>query len=430
MGYFYDGVNTLYWYNDADPTGGHTAGNPHTASEMVSSPVFSPYFTAFGPAYLCTKIMQAGDGVAGHVAPTTFQAVSREIIFVGGGNVTTALANQAGVIWKLGTKVGSGAAVAGRDGPCFAITGNFLIRGQVLAYGSMFIGGTGSFFPYDGSVADSEAIDCDFDFSAATPAAFGASGVVYFKTFANNRMSRNSAASVASSLFANDVFGNVVTHTGATTDYYLRSNASLMRFKGLEFRGEAVAANAVLGFGTPQNWFLVEPKWPAGEQRKFFFSQSSTQLVNGKQHCEYWTLDCVVLGSAGEPLASIPVKFTDNQGVQFDVDTDSAGRIAYGTSWSPTYPLTGNYVVVDDFGNWEYPGGTPSDYSRRYRGPFLLEFNSGSRRNPTYPTRRALFDWPYTGTSRKLGQYQPLRLVVNLASIGGSPAEWIECMVP
>lgn len=428
MGYFYDGVSTLFFYDDNDATGGHTAGQPHSLAEGVLSPAWSPFLTAAAGVYRSDKAIRAGDNIAGHVNTTTFLSNSGESLYFTSGALTTGAPNAAGVRWRLGIKVGSGEGAFGTAGLFVVGAGNCSLQGDILMFGCAVRASAWSLLPFDSGVAQSEASGNLFVLS--TSSAIGSVGVRNLTEFQNNTIINISGSiQIIGTVFVTNASGNRLVH-GLANTYGINTTPSQMKIVRVSFFGVGPAvAEIAAAAGVPANWFIAEPTWnPVAEYRHYYFVYSANQLANGLQHFEFAPLHTEVCDIAGHAVAGIPVKLTDTVTgqVQADTLTDALGDISFGSSFVVGQPLTPNRVIVADVGNWEFPANT--DYSWRYRGPFLIEFNTGPGRNMAYPVKRLLFDWPYSGSARRAGQLRPVVVPVNLGSPGGTPPDWEECV--
>lgn len=436
MGYYYNGSNTIYCYDDNDGTPGHTGGGgspyPHTLEEGLNSAAWSPYLTNPGVLYfLATKNVSNGHPTAGNANATTLKMDLGQLLIISGGALTSGVAsNAAGIYWQLGKRVGSGESLAGTHGPHVYATGTSILRGNFAIYGSDFRGLGIQFLPDDVDLFVNEICGNSFDASALI--ILGLNPTQSINELRNNRFSSRGAVGMCSNVNVRQSSGNLFIQSGTTYTSFFPMAGSGRRLVYPILSGEVSSGTDYAHFsntGVQQQWFMVGPTWP-NEQRKYRFGHNSLQLTNNLQSRHYEKLDVLVVESAGVPLSGIPVWFTDALGSkQVDVLTDGMGGIAFGSDYVVGATLAGNHVIVEEFGNWEF--ADLSDYSRRYRGPFLLEVNAGPDANPNYASRRILFDWPYTGTSRKLGQYHPVRIVVNLdvPEVQG-PGEYARSMVP
>jgi hypothetical protein len=426
MGYYYGG-GTCYWYDDATGTPDHASpplplmpSYPHTLAEGVLSAAWSPYLTNPYPGvFVCTKPLRAGDAVLGHVATTTLESHLGEILVMNpAGSITSGAQNQAGLRWQLGTKVGQGEAVGGVLGLVVRRATTISIFGDFQVYGCSFeTTSAQAFVPWDSITSPTcelvgNTLRAGSVITVGTPA--NPVNLCAYNDFVNASGSPYAVWAVASS------FGNRFDASSLTLQAFFRAVAAGLRIVRSSFAWDDNANRRyVLGSsGIPYNWFVVEPTWPVPEIRHYQYDYNANQLAFGGQHFEMWGLHAEVMDAFGNVVSGIPVTLTDTVTgqVQADTVTDALGDISFGNDFDVGYPLAGNYVIVADVGNWQYPGAT--DFSFRYRGPFLLEVNAGPLANPAYGSVSMLYHWPYTGSSRKNGQMHPIRMPITLPAPG------------
>lgn len=432
MGYYYDGVSILYFYDDNDPTGGHTAGQPHTLAEGVLSAAWAAFLTTpINGIYQCAKTIRAGDNVAGHVNQTTFQATIGEGIYFTAGSLISGAPNAAGLRWRLGNKLLSGEQMYGYLGLTVMKAGACSLQGDIQIFGCQVQATSFSLVPFDSTAADSEGAGNRFSLNQA--ASVGVSISRFFKSWYNNSNLNVGSTTVLAALFVEGSSGHRIVSSGVNWPSLINSAITGQRIVKVQFIAQASTvpgAAQVTSVAVPANWFVLEPSWIQPEFRKYKFGYNGLQLALGNQHFECWGLHTAVVDdSSGLPLSGIPVTVIDSIG-QVQVNgalTGSDGDIAFGQDFVPGQPVTGNYLIIEDVGNWEYAAA--EDYSRRYRGPFYVLINAGPFASPLYQSYSAVIDWPYSGSSRKLGQYSGVHLPVRLLAVGGIVSSWIKCEV-
>jgi len=436
VGYYYDGATTLYWNDDEDPTGGHTGtpGNPqpHTlpGGLAVGSPWIGFLTNPVGSVYQTTKSLRAGNNSGVNVKQTTFQSTIGEALYFTAGQITTAVPNIPGVRWRIGTVIGTGDGRYGVSGLSIFKAGGCALQGDIQIHGCSIQATSFALIPFDSTAVDNEAVGNRFVLNNSAGAGVATNRA--FKTWIRNTHLNVGNQNPINSIFVVDSLGHRISSSGTLWPSLVNSAASATRIVRVEFlAAPSTSPNAsqIKSPTNPSSWFIVEPTWITPEFRKYNFAQNALQLSQGLQHFECWGFHTMVANDdTGDPISGVPVKMVDSVGkVQVDTTTDANGDITFGQAFVPLEPVSGNYAIVADVGNWQYPAA--NDFSFRYRGPFYLQVNTGPLANPNYYPWSMVLDWPYEGTDRKTGQMTSLRIPVRLIPVAGLVSQWTKCEV-
>jgi len=406
MGYSWTGTQ-IRIYDDGDATGGHSAGNPHTAAEMAASSDVNVAanwlaYTSNKPAYrgLATVLVGSSTGGTNNTTWTDSNA-----IFSWDSGKTMSMPGTGGtnVFINWGNKVGSGSIATGRNGVAAYFGTTTTLLGRLMLYGCSFES-TGALNMRGDSSSEYIDLICG---STQT----GATGTIGFGT----------SSSQTGTLYNVDLWGNV---SGATNGLVNSMNPLLcqrLTIGGNSFGSEFKLAGQlnlslkdVILFGTPstsdfiltgaapQSWDLVRPIWSGAT--RFLFSGGTITPGNVR---ERWLFDTRVVDLNGDPVAGVLIKLTDALGnVQVNDVTDSSGSVNFGSG------ITQNAVIVRD----HYT--TAGVYAVRDRSPFLMEVNGGQQ--------RYRFSWPTDAT----GAFMDFGDAIPLQYAAGGPTTWNERVAP
>lgn len=146
MGIFQPGGagTEIYIYDDADATGGHAAGSPHTWAEINAAfPVDFPIlqtaagatFSASHRQYLPNVTTRIGHPASGNSNATSLVDATGADIFCIGTRLQFTAFNGATTTFTLGTKIGTGVRMSGKNGGTIHQSGALVFRGNVGLYG-------------------------------------------------------------------------------------------------------------------------------------------------------------------------------------------------------------------------------------------------------------------------------------------------------
>lgn len=432
--------NPLYVYDDANGTNHPAAPNPHTWAEINAAfPLEFPIlqspagavFSAGRVQYLCGVDLTFGD-LFGGANVTTIQAgmgsapyADSVDIFSPAGTAgqtrlrfTVAIsASQTNMF--LGTPIGSGAKMCGKNGCSIIAIGQLRFRCTLGLYGCYINSSNSIQFLNLGSIYQEIAGCHIFCGTSATILGTADGGPL---TFWNTTITSASTTTPFSSIQTADGAG-VILGCSAPQRFYT-SGSPLRKFTKMTLSGAPSITDLNISNGNP-NYELTD----------FEFSDTPgipriTGLFTGAANFgvhEYWSLDTKVVDSNGNSLVGIPVYATnDVEGTVLDTTTQGDGNIVF--TFNPTGKQ--NVLPVRD---WYNNGTGVVTRDRTYTITINGYPSNFFDPNPNYVTRQYKFKWPgidLYGSSFQAngGSFKPIDDIVMLPN--GHPVsnpEWTEC---
>ena len=437
MGWFQPGGagTAIYCYDDADATGGHAAGSPHTWLECNTTfPVDFPRlqsaagatYSATNRQYLPAVLVTIGHPTAGNTAATSFVDATDADLFVIGSRLAFTTANATTTSFTMGTKIGTGERMSGKNGGSIHMSANLIFRGTVNLYGTaidstvqiQFLNGTGLSMTVAGCILQAGS---SFVLGNSTGTAL---------ELCNNSLVSAGTGNIITASFVTSGGGNILACTAPGS--FLSSAASNVVLGDIQLSGAPTVADLRCSTQTPF-WTLNNIRWSdtPGVPRIAF---SGGIVLPQDGVADFRSYDVKVVDPTGNSVSGIPVYMTsDVDGAVLDGVTDEDGNVVF------TWPATGatNVLPVRDY----YDSvGSVSNLDERDR-VYLAEINgfSGSTA-PTqgFGTKFITFEWPGrdrlgTGYSPDGGSFQKVLDVIQLDY--GTPSHavstsWIERTVP
>jgi len=408
MGYTFIGGTTVQIYDDADVTGGHTAGNPHSLAEMAAStdPNVAASVLDSGFNYKTYRILQNvrhGSNTGGQTNTTTWTDTDAVINFDNSKTLSYGTVGGSANVTNWGTKVGAGNKASGRNGVTAYFGLATTIRGNFNFYGCELIQGTGT---------------AAFQFLPASGGGNIVNSIIGHRgTGTTATIALGSAAAVLNNAYNVDLWGNInsanfglVTGINCTTaerisiainaaGYFIRSSQSTMAVKDLLFFGTPSVADMVCTGSSGITWTLVDMGW-SGNAPKFGNMTTAAGNIT-----EYRSGDVKAGDGNGLDSSGVAAKLTDAlTNVIFNTTTDAMGRVSFGSG------LTMNAVPVLD----HY--GTAANYLTRPRSPFLMEAGA----------QRYYFNWPTDAN----GNFEDMADVIPSRGAAGNPTTYVERVAP
>lgn len=415
MGIFRPGGanTTVYIYDDADATGGHAAGSPHTFAEIAAA--FPGEFASLGtnaPSYRGLQTLQIGDTGVG-TATTTLADTNSIVIWDNTKTLATRATQTTSWFLNLGTKVGTGNEASGKSGPVLVFGAATTLRGNLACYGCTFNTTSGALSQTGVSGTTQDIQNCLFQSSVTGVAPFIPQSLATTCVYYNVDISHSTTSQVMASFICTAAERITVCATAPTT--FLQTAIGQLAAKDLKMVGTPSTSDIRWSAVGPSNWQLVRPIF-TGLAPKFSGASASGPLL-AQATWEYWLWDVKIVDGSGAGIVNIPVKLTDAIGeVQVDTVSDSAGEIDFGSG------ITNKAVKVMD----HYMVGLT--YTQRHRSPFLIEINTGAGALVGYPSRRYYFNWPGTeSVTTSSGAFEDVNDIINLEDPSGAGGtNWTE----
>jgi len=387
------GVGTpVYIYDDNNAAGGHVAGQPHTFAEIAAAfPLeFAPMQSAAGATfsgthfqYLCVVVCTIGHPTAGNANVTTLTDTSGADIFSPSGRLQWSSANAATVYTNLGTKIGTGERMSGKNGCTIHQSGAQIFRGTVNMYGCFvdslasviqFLNGTGSGMEFGACI-----------FHTSSGYVIGNSTSVNLG-FYNSSLLYSGAGSAATSIAMNEAVNTVL---GATAPVSFFQSASANRaINGLVFSGASTVAD-VRPTGTNPNWEMTNVTWSdtPGIPRVAGSLAGWASLPEDGVH-EYFFYDTKVVDQNGDPVAGIPVFISNDVELPGVVNTQTLadGNIVF--TWNPTGH--DNVLIARD----HYATGTDTLTRDRLYTVTVNGYGGAFPPSQLHQTVTFTFEWP------------------------------------
>lgn len=325
---------------------------------------------------------------------------------------------------EFGTRIASQDGVSGRDGVDIVVaSGNVVIRGQMLFYGSEIFSETGTVQLLDsGASGFSEIAGCIM----RTNSSF---------VIGNNTASPS--LDIFNSTFASSTVTNMVT-TMAVRDSdnfvlaavspqsFIATGAASLRLKGGVLVGSPTTADLIWnGAGAGGGWIISDTQFSETLGKPRFAGGFGVPVLAAPTK-ETWTFNVKVTNGAGLPIIDVPVRLdSDIDGTVVDTKTFGDGDIGFTNGALGV----GNAVLTRDHYN------PSSVYTVRDR-TFTLYVNQAGGTFPAvagYGGRTIVFQWPGKDTYRGAyqlngGTFQKIFMPVMLGPPGsGTPNVWREC---
>jgi len=345
MGFFQPGgANTqVFIYDDADATGGHAAGSPHTIAELnafdalVCSKLQDPAGNTFSGArtqYLLTKNVQLGRSAVGQ---NLTSLVDKDLdLFVKSGNFTFDSNSTSTITFIMGTKVGLSPHFAGVRGCGLNFASTPIFRGTVGLYGCM-IEAVGSIQFANTGAAYQELAGCLC--LATAPYILGNSANFrYYHTVFTYPGTGNMVTSALVDTGHDSVLA------GAAPGAFIASAAPSRSFRGLDLAGVPTVADLVMNPGA-QKWVADEINFSNQAPKRV--SINTNGLGNGLRYV--WRFDTKVVDQNGNPLQAVPIQLsTDVDGLILDTQTGLDGNVVFNADPLGSV-LTNRLVVREDY---------------------------------------------------------------------------------
>jgi len=340
---------------------------------------------------------------------------SNSDVFVVGARLAFTTANAATTSFTLGTQIGTGERMSGKNGGSIHMTANLVFRGTVSLFGTaldstlaiQFLNGTGSGMTVAG---------CGLQFS--TLLLGNSSGVTM--ALWNTNLKSIGTGNLITSVFVTAGGGNTLACTAPNS--FLSSANSNLILGDIILSGTPVTSDLRTTTSTP-NWALNNIRWSdtTGVPR---ISTTAAPLLVGDAIQDFRTFDVKVVDSDGNSLSGIPIYIeSDVDGAILDDSTDADGNVSF------TWNVTGvaNVLPVRDY--YFDSGGNPLVRDR----VFTIEINGHSATvdpNSAYKVKSIVFEWPGrdrlgTGYSADGGSFQKVLDIVQLED--AIPTGWVEC---
>jgi hypothetical protein len=433
VGWFQPGGagTAIYCYDDADATGGHAAGQPHTWAECNTAfPVDFPrmqsaagaFYAGAPRQYLPAVLVTIGNpAVAGNT--TTFVDTSDSSVYVSGARLAFTTANPASTSFTLGTKIGTGTRMTGKNGGAIYMSANLVFRGTVSLYGTtahstlnlQFINGSGT---------SMEIAGCSLQ--AGSGYVLGNSSGVALRVY-NCNLASTTTGPIVTATFVTEGANNLLGCTAPGS--FLQSSASNLLVGSMILSGAPTVADMRVNTAAP-GWNLNNVSWSDTPGMPRFSHSGAVAVADAVR--EFWDFDTKVVDPNGNAMSGIPVYITnDIDGAILDAVTGPDGAVVF------TWPPTGVANVLPVRDHYTDAGANPLQRDRLY----LLEVNgfSGSTA-PTqgYGTQFITFEWPGrdrfgTGYQTNGGSFTHVHDIIQLEyghPTTGTHTPWIERVAP
>lgn len=433
MGYFSAGPGTaITIYDDNDATGGHVAGTYHTPDELFAydPTVWTRLQSPAGVQFSATRFQYLlqlanttiGSPVAGNINLTTLE-LKRCDIYVPAGRLVFTAANSA--LYQqlfMGTKIGTGAKTAGKDGASIHMGSQINFRCTLAMYDSYLTSlGTGQVLFNNSGSTYQEIGGCTLSYNGLGGLGTAAFGPL---TIYNTTMSSRTVGSDMSGSCILSDSDNLLMACDAPRSFISTASPSTAVTK-ITFNGTPTQGDVrTIGFG----WKLNNVTWSDNAPRVYFLGDVA--LANA--HLEYMSFDVKVVDHLGNSLQAIPIQmWSDIEPYPGFLQTQTGfdGNIVYT---SPNTSLA-NPVLV----RRHYSTSSPTDMVEDRVFTLLVNGYDGLfPPNPNYITRLIVFEWPgrdRLGTSGYVtdgGTFANVKMPINLRP--GSPSRdplWTECQI-
>jgi len=372
-------------------------------------------------------LVTIGHPTAGNTAATSFVDATDADLFVIGARLAFTTANATTTSFTMGTKIGTGERMSGKNGGSIHMSANLVFRGTVALYGTaidstlqiQFLNGTGLSHTIAGCVLQ---VGSSFVLGNSTGTAL---------EMWNNSLVSTGSGNIITASFVSGGGGNVIACTSPAA--FLLSGSPNLVLGNAILSGAPTVSDLRTSTQIP-NWALNNVRWSDTPGIPRIVFQGGEVLVSDAIQ-EFRSFDTKVVDPNGNPLSGIPVYMTsDVEAAILDDVTDADGNIVF--IWNPT--STPNVLPVrDHYCDANTPLGNPFVRDRVY----LLEVNGYSGSNTPvqgYGTKFVTFEWPGrdrlgTGYQVDGGSFESMLDVVQLDY--GTPSHavatsWIERTVP
>lgn len=435
MGIFASGAD-CYIYDDNVNGGGtdpHVPGTPHTWAEINAAfPAIlirmdggGNFFSATHNQYLIPNgggTVFLGHPTAGNSNPTSLVDATGADIFSVGTRLQFPAANVGSQTVILGTAIGTGRNMGGKNGGTIHQSGALIFRGTVGLYGCHIetVAGANAIQFINGSSSYQEVAGCTGMATGSYVLGNAASGPLRMY---NSMFASSTAGNVITSADINDSSGLIIAAT-SPAGFFASSNASRnltrVRFTGAVTIGDV----RVTGAGAT-NWNLTDVQFSEtpGKPRVAF----AAVMTAADGPTDFRQYETKVVDEDGNSLAGIPVQVSsDIDGAILDSVTDQDGNVVF--SWPPTGQS--QMLPVRDYYSTD---GVNTSVRDRVFAFTINGDQAANPRNTAYEFRTFVAEWPGrdrlgTGYSPDGGSFLSSIDTISISSIRGTP--WVEREVP
>lgn len=431
MGIFQPGGpgTQIHVYNDADNTNHPAAPGAHTWAEINTAfPVDFPKlqsaaggtFSATHVQYLCEVDLMFGLPAGGSSVTSLTDTTGADIFSPAGGGGTSRLRFTTNNTFDLqtitlGTKIGTGVRMTGKQGGTIHAIGNLLFRANLFFYGC-FLDGAAQIQFLNGSGNTMEFAGCGiFAGGSFLIGSIGANPIRAYNTI----FSSGSPASFATVCALTDA-SNLVWGCTAPGQFYL-SAVPGRTFNNILLSGAPTQADFRITGGGSNDLINVTYSDTAGIPKV----RVDAALADAFE--DFRTFDVKVVDQTGNPISGIPIFVTnDKDGSVLSAATNADGNVVF----------TNNPIAVDQVLKVRRYGGTGAALTiedRVFTTYVNTQMDEGVfPHNPNYGNRQVTFEWPGrdrqgTGYSTDAGSFKPVLDVIVLSPNVG--AVWTECEI-